>query len=225
MITRTCRAPRSTPLTSPCTARNPLAALTIAVLLASASPLSAATKANNATPLTQPASWVNSIAPSTVDPALFNNTLTTALTTTLGANLSWLGLQVTNPAGPITINADGNTLSLGSGGMDLSTSTQNLTLYNNLSLTAPQTWKSGVRFIALYGNINNNGNTLSFTNSFSGTLTGAATVYGAISGAGQISALVMDTVRQMLGGLLGQESAVPQSSPLQDPAFRFPPAR
>jgi hypothetical protein len=48
---------------------------------------------------------------------------------------------------------------------------------------------------------------------------------GAISGAGQISALVMDTVRQMLGGLLGQESAVPQSSPLQDPAFRFPPAR
>ena len=48
---------------------------------------------------------------------------------------------------------------------------------------------------------------------------------GAISGAGQISALAMDTVRQMLGGLLGQESAVPQSSPLQDPAFRFPPAR
>jgi hypothetical protein len=48
---------------------------------------------------------------------------------------------------------------------------------------------------------------------------------GAISGAGQISALAMDAVRQMLGGLLGQESAVPQSSPLQDPLFRFPPGR
>ena len=47
---------------------------------------------------------------------------------------------------------------------------------------------------------------------------------GAISGAGQISALAMDTVRQMLRGLIGQESEVPQSSPLQDPLFRFPPA-
>ena len=49
--------------------------------------------------------------------------------------------------------------------------------------------------------------------------------HGAISGAGQISALAMDTVRQMLSGLLEQESAVLQSAPLQDPLFRFPPAR
>jgi hypothetical protein len=49
--------------------------------------------------------------------------------------------------------------------------------------------------------------------------------HGAISGAGQISALAMDAVRQMLGGLLEQESAVLQSTPLQDPLFRFRPAR
>lgn len=48
---------------------------------------------------------------------------------------------------------------------------------------------------------------------------------GAISGAGQISALAMDTVSQMLRGLLGQEIADPQSSPLPDPPFRFPPVR
>jgi hypothetical protein len=49
--------------------------------------------------------------------------------------------------------------------------------------------------------------------------------HGAISGAGQISPLAMDTVRQMLGGLLGQESVDLQSSLLRDPMFRFPPAR
>lgn len=48
---------------------------------------------------------------------------------------------------------------------------------------------------------------------------------GAIRGAGQISALAMDTVSQMLGGLLGQESAVLQSSAVPDPPFRFPPVR
>lgn len=48
---------------------------------------------------------------------------------------------------------------------------------------------------------------------------------GAISGAGEISTLAMDTVREVLHGLLGHEGAVPQSSPLQHPRFRFPPPR
>jgi hypothetical protein len=48
---------------------------------------------------------------------------------------------------------------------------------------------------------------------------------GAISGAGEISALAMDTVRDVLHGVLGHESAVPPSSPLQDSRFRFPPPR
>ncbi|NIA52307.1 hypothetical protein HAV22_01395 [Massilia sp. TW-1] len=48
---------------------------------------------------------------------------------------------------------------------------------------------------------------------------------GAISGAGEMSTLAMDTVRDVLHGLLGHESAVPQSSSLQDPRFRFPPPR
>lgn len=49
--------------------------------------------------------------------------------------------------------------------------------------------------------------------------------HGAISGAGEISTLATNTVGQMLRDLLGQESAAPQSSPLQDPPFRFPPPR
>lgn len=49
--------------------------------------------------------------------------------------------------------------------------------------------------------------------------------HGAISGAGEISLSAMDTVREVLRGMLGRESVVPQSPHLQDPLFRFPPAR
>jgi len=48
---------------------------------------------------------------------------------------------------------------------------------------------------------------------------------GAISGAGDISLLAVETVRAVLHGLLGHESEVPQSAPLHDPRFRFPPPR
>jgi hypothetical protein len=48
---------------------------------------------------------------------------------------------------------------------------------------------------------------------------------GAMSGAGDISTLAVDTVRDVLHGLLGHERAVPPSSPLHDPRFRFPPPR
>lgn len=48
---------------------------------------------------------------------------------------------------------------------------------------------------------------------------------GALSGAGEISTLAMDTVREVLHGLLREESAAPQASTLQEPRFRFPPPR
>lgn len=48
---------------------------------------------------------------------------------------------------------------------------------------------------------------------------------GAMSGAGEISTLALDTVRDVLHGLLGHERPVPPSSPRQDPRFRFPPPR
>ncbi len=96
-------------------------------------------KADVADNLNLATSWTNGVAPGTSDIAVWNNIVQVNTTSALGANLSWAGIQILDPAGPITVSS-GNTLTLGASGVDLSLATNNLTLANSNILAAAQTW-------------------------------------------------------------------------------------
>jgi fibronectin-binding autotransporter adhesin len=110
-------------------------------------------KDNNTTNLNVAGSWVGGSVPGSLDVAQWNATVTAANTVLLGGDLSWLGIAVVNPGGAVTINA-GNTLTLGSSGIDLSTAAQNLTLNNAVALGAGQTWNVNAgRTLAVSGTV------------------------------------------------------------------------
>ncbi len=85
--------------------------------------------------------WVANFVPVNPDTATWNATsLTGAMT--LGANLSWAGLIVNDPAAALTFNGT-QTLTLGSEGINLSAATVNLTLNHPVILGEDQTWNVG----------------------------------------------------------------------------------
>ena len=116
------------------------------------------------------ASWVGGLAPTATDIALWDSTVITANTVSLGADLNWLGLRITNPGGAVTINA-GNNLTLGSSGVDLSQATQDLTLNNAVTLGVTQTWSVGAgRTLTVGGAIGDGGAFFGLTKVGAGTL-------------------------------------------------------
>src|SRR5260370_39127734 len=98
------------------------------------------TKGNNSTNLNLTGSWSGGVVPGSTDIALWDSTVTAANTVSLGANLNFGEIQITNPGGTVTINA-GSTLTL-SGvsvvGIDISSATVDLTLNFAITLTAAQ---------------------------------------------------------------------------------------
>ncbi len=116
-------------------------AVTLCLNLAS-TPAANIFKAEMADNLNLATSWSNSVAPGTSDVATWDNTVLVNTTTILGANLSWAGIQILNPAAGIIVNtnASGNVLTLGASGIDMSLATANLTLNNAIALGANQTW-------------------------------------------------------------------------------------
>ena len=83
--------------------------------------------------------WADGVGPTSADTALFDATSTANLATTLTTSTSILGLQVTSPTGAVSIGT--NTLTLGTGGIDLSAATQNLTITSGVTLaTGDQNW-------------------------------------------------------------------------------------
>jgi autotransporter-associated beta strand protein len=110
-------------------------------------------KANNSNNLNLGTSWVGGVVPTFADRAKWDATVTGANTTSLGADLTWGGIVITNPAGPVIIDP-GNTLSLGAGlvDIDLSAATQDLTLNCDLAMLAPNVWDvTSGRTLALGG--------------------------------------------------------------------------
>ncbi len=110
-------------------------------------------KANNANHLALGSSWVGDGVPTSTDRAKWDSTVTSSNTTSLGADLTFGGIVIANPTGPVTINP-GNTLSLGAGlvDIDLSAATQDLNLNCALSMGAPNTWDvTSGRTLALGG--------------------------------------------------------------------------
>jgi autotransporter-associated beta strand protein len=141
------------------------------------------TKANNTTNLNLIGSWSAGVVPGSGDIALWDSTVTGANTVSLGADLNFGEIQITNPGGAVTINT-GNTLTLSgvSGvGIDMSSATQNLTLNCAITLAAAQTWNvASGRTLTLSGSaaINNGGNLLTVNTA------GTTNINTVISGAG-----------------------------------------
>jgi fibronectin-binding autotransporter adhesin len=140
----------------------------------------------NSNNLNDPAAWVGDIVPGSGDIALWDATSASGDTTAaLGADLSWLGIQITNPAATVTINGN-NTLTIGGGGIDLSAATQDLTISANFALlgNTTQTWNVAPgRTLSL--------NTGTFTRNAGATLT--------LTGAGTFAASNIANVNGIVG--------------------------
>lgn len=139
------------------------------------------TNADAAVTLNLGGSWVGGVPAGVANVAVWDTTVQANTTKTLGANLSWAGIQVLNPGGPITIGADGSTLTLGASGIDLSQATNSLTLDNLVALGANQTWLvtngqaltvagvvSGSKVLTLNNGNNSGSITLGVANTYSG---------------------------------------------------------
>lgn len=110
------------------------------VTVPAATPMPRLAKANNTVNLNLTNSWVGGMVPNTGYVALWDSTVTGANTVALGANASWSGICVTNPGGAVTIGA-GNTLTVGSSGIDLSGAAAGLAINSGLILGAGnQAW-------------------------------------------------------------------------------------
>ena len=149
-------------------------------------------KTNNSTNLNLGSSWVGGTAPGSNDIAQWSNTVTSANTVSLGADLKWAGIKVVNPGGAVSITA-GNTLDLGSSGLILSNATQDLVLSCALNLVSNQSWNvASGRTVFISNSVSG---TALLTNSGTGTVTfnggsGATYTFGT-SGAGN-AALAMN---------------------------------
>ncbi|MHA3775160.1 beta strand repeat-containing protein [Verrucomicrobiota bacterium sgz303538] len=128
-------------------------------------------KANNQNDLSLATSWIGGSLPTPTDIALWDSNVTGSDSVVLGADLSWAGLRITNPGGPVTINAE-NTLTLGSSGIDMSVATQNLTLNNSVILGAAQSWNVGAgRTLTANGVVGDLGGFIGLIKTGTGTLT------------------------------------------------------
>jgi autotransporter-associated beta strand protein len=143
-----------------------LASLALIQFTANAATLS---KADNTNDLNLATSWSGSVVPGANDIAQWDSTVTAANSTLVGANLSFAGVKVTDPAGAVTFGA-GNTITVGTSGIDLSTATQNLTIGSGLTLKGKQNWKTiAGRTLDISGTFSKGSGSVDFTK-FSGTL-------------------------------------------------------
>jgi autotransporter-associated beta strand protein len=118
--------------------------LTVLAIAALAAPYAWADKykADNTVPLNQAASWVENAVPNSSEFGVWDSTVTAPMTSSLGANMTWGGIKILDPGGPIWL-ATGNTLTLVSvagTGIDLSSATQDFTVNCRLSMPANQVW-------------------------------------------------------------------------------------
>ena len=140
-------------------------------------------KADNTVDLDLGLSWTGGLTPTNPDVAVWDSTVTSANTTLLASNMTWAGIQILNPGGPITINSTstnataGATLTLGASGIDLSSASQSLTVGAPVALptASAQNWIVGNwQMIQLNGPLvratTQNSATLNFSNSLGGTI-------------------------------------------------------
>lgn len=101
------------------------------------------TKLDNADPLNRGSSWSGGIVPSATSIALWNSVVSSDNTIDMGGNLSWLGVQITNSMGLVTItNVGGFVLSIGTSGINMSSAGNGTDLQLNtlVALKGAQAW-------------------------------------------------------------------------------------
>lgn len=162
------------------------AILTVVILAALAAPNAFADKykAGNTNILLLASSWTNNAVPTATEFGVWSSIVTGPMTNTLGADMTWGGIKILDPGGPISIAADGNTLTLNgvSGtGIDMSAGTQDLTVNCGLTLAASQSFIDPTnRMLTVGGVVSGSGSltksgfgtlTLSGNNSFGGGVT------------------------------------------------------
>jgi fibronectin-binding autotransporter adhesin len=145
---------------------------------------------NGGTTLNLPANWIDETnaantgigIPGATDIAQWdNNDANVAATTfTLGADTTWLGIKLVNPAAAVTIGTGVNNLTLGASGIDLSTATQNLTVATlNLVLGSSQSFNvTTARTLTVSAPVSLGANTLTFAGAGASVVTGAITDTG-----------------------------------------------
>ena len=156
-------------------------------------------KANNTTALNLDGSWTT-VQPTSVDVAVWDSTVLAANTSALGGNLSWQGIRIANPGGLATVTfAAGQSLTLGSSGIDLSAATQNLTLMSpavantagTLAISASQTWSVATgRTLTLFNT----------SNTANQSLTGSGNIQVTTAGTGQVTMNVGDATSTAFSG-------------------------
>jgi autotransporter-associated beta strand protein len=137
-------------------------------------------KTNNTDNLNLGTSWVAGTPPGATDVAVWDATVTSANGVLLGASANWAGIRITNVGGAVGLGDDGNTLTLGASGIDMSGAAQDLALNCILALANSQTWNAGTKTLIV---------TNANTSSSGLTLTGGAVVAGndAALGAGTLT--------------------------------------
>src|SRR5512137_831155 len=94
--------------------------VTVAMVCAASSASADVYKADNTTPLNDPGSWTGGVVPTSSDVAVWDSTVTTANNAPLGGDTNWAGIKILSPGGLVTIGTNANTLTLGTGGIDMS---------------------------------------------------------------------------------------------------------
>lgn len=150
-------------------------------------------KLDNATNLDLAASWLDDTIPTVADTARWTG-LTGANSVLLGSDASWKGITVATTGGAVSVGG-ANTLTLGTGGIDMSVASQNFTLSSGLAIGAGnQTWSVA------------SGRTLAVA---TGTFTRTAGASLSLPGAGTVNATMTGLSNAALSnGLVGPWATV-----------------
>jgi autotransporter-associated beta strand protein len=156
-------------------------------------------------------SWTNAgnwtIPPGTDDNVRFNSSSAANLATVINADFDLNGIGVIDPAGPVSIGG-ANTLTLGTGGLDLSAAAQDLSISAPLSLGDTQIWSiAGGRTLGISGAITGSGPLTIFGEGKASL--GAANLLANGVGAGNLTVdgtLDLNGFSQALNGLNGSGS-------------------
>ncbi len=114
-------------------------------LLVCGSKAAVISKANFGGNLNLGTNWIGGVVPGAGDVAQWNSTVTGFYSDSLGANLTWGEIQITNPGGAVDIYGS-YTLTLNGvdgTGIDQSSASQNLTINSAVTVANAQTWYSG----------------------------------------------------------------------------------
>ena len=203
--------------------------LAVLALIPAAAHAATRTKQNDTDNLNLASSW--DTLPGAADIAQWDSAVTAANTTVLGADLSWAGIKIVGPGGAVAINS-GNTLTVGTSGIDLSAATQDLTLNCGLNLlnSGKQSWKTTTgRTLTVAGAFTHTGTLVDFTSFGSGTLSGLANEASGILGpwatTGTSSGNTLNYVQSTAGAIsayTGQTAATPANmSNVTDPNVNY----